>query len=192
MPTSAWHTCCLLNFIFTFLLAFVVQVYTINTKMVDELIRATHNRVEQVYLQLESNYGRKFNRPTILFDVRGRKAGCADYTRNLIRFNKNLLLEYKNDFIQDTPGHEVCHLVARQVYGLFISSHGSEWKSVMRVIGQSASRCHNFIVKTNHIYTCKCQQKHYLSTRFHNQVIRGASIAKCKTCNQNLIWENFN
>jgi predicted SprT family Zn-dependent metalloprotease len=87
--------------------------------------------------------------PEIRYDIKNRFGGVAisggrdDWT---IRLNVILCYENEADFIHQTVGHEVAHLVQRVVFGSTknvedkktglkvmkkIRSHGPEWRSVM-------------------------------------------------------------
>jgi SprT protein len=173
-------------------LRLAVQGDTLIAMNVTELQNACIVKIQNAYSICESIYSTKFTFPTVQFNLRGRRAGVAYYHYNLIRLNNVLLIENKEAFIQDTPGHEAAHLIARQVYGMFISSHGAEWKKVMQVIGQPAIRCHDFEVKTNHVYSCKCDKKIYLSTTKHNAIQSGRRNYFCKVCKQYITWDNLN
>jgi SprT protein len=172
-------------------LALAVKADTVTSKMIEDLKIETLRRIEEVYQKFETHYQRNFVRPIINFDLKGNRSGVAYFYSNLIRLNANLLLDYKKEFIQRTPGHEVAHLVARFVYGEAIKSHGAEWQFAMRVIEQKPERCHSFIVKTKNIYHCNCDQIHYLSTRRHNQSLRGDITMTCQVCKNKLIWEKI-
>lgn len=150
-----------------------------------QLMNLAQQRIEQVYQDAEAKYQKTFPRPKIGFGIRGRVAGRAFYYQNKIELNFALLLQEKENFISRTPGHEAAHLIAFQLYGGGIKPHGIEWKSVMRVIGQDPSRCHNFEVKTNYIYICKCQ-KYYFSVRRHRSFLSGKMHYSCKNCNSRL------
>ena len=172
-------------------LTFEVQATSISINMIEELKAMTLKRIEEVYQRLEDNYRTQFLRPKVLFNLRGHRAGVADTYKNLIRLNQTILLDYREEFIADTPGHEVAHLVARRLHGLWIRSHGPEWQSVMNVVGQPAKRCHVFVVKTKNVYCCGCVEKHYVSTRLHNSFLRGDVKLTCLKCKQPLVWEKI-
>ncbi len=169
-----------------------VQGDTLIAMNVTELQNACLVRIQNVYSICESVYNAKFPFPTVEFNLGGRRAGVAYYHHNLIRLNNVLLIQNGQAFIDDTPGHEAAHLISRQVYGMFISSHGAEWKKVMQVIGQSATRCHDFEVKTDHVYSCKCDKKIYLTTYKHNAIQSGKRNYYCKYCKQYIIWDKLN
>jgi SprT protein len=173
-------------------LCLAVQGDTLIAMNVTELQNACLVRIQNVYSICESVYNAKFPFPTVEFNLGGRRAGVAYYHHNLIRLNNVLLIQNGQAFIDDTPGHEAAHLISRQVYGMFISSHGAEWKKVMQVIGQSATRCHDFEVKTDHVYSCKCDKKIYLTTYKHNAIQSGKRNYYCKYCKQYIIWDKLN
>ena len=173
-------------------LCLAVQGDTLIAMNVTELQNACLVRIQNVYSICESVYNAKFPFPTVEFNLGGRRAGVAYYHHNLIRLNNVLLIQNGQAFIDDTPGHEAAHLISRQVYGMLISSHGAEWKKVMEVIGQPATRCHDFEVKTDHVYSCKCDKKIYLTTYKHNAIQSGKRNYYCKYCKQYIIWDKIN
>jgi SprT protein len=85
--------------------------------------------------------------PEVRYDVRGKTAGYANSTRNRIRLNAELLIRYKDVFINRTVVHEVAHIIAYWVFGPKIRPHGNEWKRVMRLLGiANPTRCHSYEV----------------------------------------------
>jgi len=156
-----------------------------------ELIKAVKKRIEEVYEIAEQKFETKLARPTITFKVKGKVAGRAYHNQNRIDLNKTLLIENRESFISNTPGHEAAHLIARQVFGNNIKPHGVVWKHVMKEIGQNPTRCHTYEVKTPYIYLCKCEKVKYLSTRLHNSVQKGTHRVTCTDCNTKLIWEKL-
>ena len=159
------------------------------TELQDKAIR----RIEQVYQKAEQIYNHAFARPTITFKLKGRRAGYAIYRQNLIALNNSVLHEYGDEFIRDTPGHEAAHIIARTLYPFLSSSHGYEWKRIMKTVcDQEPTRCHNFEVKTNYIYSCHCDKKIYLSTRMHNSYLSGKRSYSCKICKSILFWDKLN
>jgi len=89
--------------------------------------------------------------PEIRYDIKNRFGGIAitggrdDWT---IRLNLILAYENEEDFIKQTVGHEVAHLIQRRAYGATkvveqkgqkvtkkIRSHGPEWRECMILLG---------------------------------------------------------
>jgi len=83
-------------------------------------------------------------KPAIRFSITGRTAGRAWYHKNLIEFNPKILRLNAQDFLVETTGHEVAHLIAHARHKGQIKAHGSEWTSVMWTFGLPAKRCHNY------------------------------------------------
>ena len=100
--------------------------------------------------------------PTVRYDIKNHFGGVAisggqdDWT---IRLNLILCYENEAEFIEQTVGHEVAHLVQRVVFGSTklvedpktgkkvikkIRSHGPEWRQVMVKFGLIVSRTHNY------------------------------------------------
>jgi SprT protein len=101
----------------------------------------------------ERHTGRHFKLDDILFDLQGRSAGMPvfDHITNTfkIRINRTLLEIDPAHVIDTTLPHEVAHLMANQLYGVKISPHGQEWKSVMvDVFGLQPGRCQQIDTST--------------------------------------------
>lgn len=116
-------------------------------------------------------YGIDVKFPNVVYQKRGTTAGTANYRTWTIDLNPVLLVENLDDFIEDTVPHELAHLVTnmvyphahKRVYGQKRSPHGSEWQSVMRVLGANPSRCHSYDTsnartrtKASYDYKCNC------------------------------------
>jgi SprT protein len=156
-----------------------------------ELQAKAIKRINEAYDMACKFYNMSFILPTISFKLKGRRAGYAQCFVNKIALNNDMLHAYGDVFINDTPGHEAAHLIARHVYGHNIMPHGCEWKKVMRVIGQEPSRCHNFEVKTRNEYICKCDKTIYISTTKHNRILRGNARFYCTTCKTEIRWKKL-
>lgn len=103
------------------------------------------------FAETHFNYSRGM--PTLKYDVRGRVAGYAYVNENLIRFNRTLLVENVDKFIEQTVPHEFAHLVDyylhpsnfdRGVGQRKRSIHGPTWKRIMMAFGANPSRCHSY------------------------------------------------
>lgn len=121
-----------------------------------------------------------FSTPTIEYNLQGDVAGYAAYSRNAIRLNAELLAKNEEDFIKQTVGHEVAHLVARRVYSWKISrSHGIEWQRVMQVFNLPADRCHSYettparVHKTHECLCSKCGRVFMFTSNRCNKMLRG-------------------
>jgi len=137
--------------------------------------------------------GRLISIPPIDFDLRGRCAGQAVFSRTpgrtpvRLRINADLLARYPRRIIQQTVPHEVAHVVARAWWPSGIRSHGPEWQSVMRLFGKPADRCHDMVVvKARNVarfeYTCRCPEKiHSVASVVHNKILGGATY-RCPAC----------
>lgn len=98
--------------------------------------------------------------PTVRFDVKNRWGGVAisggsdDWT---VRLNLILCYENEDDFIQQTVGHEVAHLVCHVVHGFTkrveengetkikkIRAHGPEWRDTMVQLGLKPATYHKY------------------------------------------------
>lgn len=153
-----------------------------------DLIQAVYDRIDHL-LTLPICQG--VPRPPIRFKKRGTTAGTA-HPRNGLNFNPILLQENGQDFVDDTPGHELAHWICYHRYPIRVQPHGREWKSVMRALGQNPTRCHTFNVDNARVrrvarpyaYECDCYGSkgiHHLTANIHNKIQRG-QVRICKRC----------
>ncbi|WP_339721786.1 SprT family zinc-dependent metalloprotease [uncultured Paraglaciecola sp.] len=142
-------------------------------------------KVEQCIRHASFYFEKHFTLPKINFNQRGKIAGCARLQKNELHFNPVLLADNLDAFLKEVVPHEVCHLLAYQLFGK-VRPHGKEWQGLMlklynvkgqtyhqmdvsKVAGQQFNyRCHCGIVK--------------LSVRRHNKVIRGQQQYICRKC----------
>jgi SprT protein len=133
--------------------------------------------------------------PEIGYDQHGRIAGMA-YGSRRIDFNPDLFANNESHFVKQTVPHEFAHICADYFYvktlKQSISSHGVEWKNVMRLFKCKPDRCHSYDTSevhqkrdmTKHLYTCTCKHLHFLSPK-------KAAIAHrftCKKCHGSLVF----
>lgn len=158
-----------------------------------ELSRLEREALEQTHLlhrETAARFGIDLPAPEVRFDLRGKSAGMVIFRPNhqtLIRYNRTLLDENGDAFIQRTVPHEVAHLVARELFGPDIKPHGSEWREIMAFFGADSSRCHNFAVPQQgrrrmryFPYRCGCQE-HQLSAIRHHRSLAGVNYL-CRRC----------
>ncbi|PKG40652.1 SprT family zinc-dependent metalloprotease [Psychromonas sp. Urea-02u-13] len=149
---------------------------------------------EHFFIEAECFFVRAFERPTYLFNQRGRAAGTAHLQRNLIKINPILFINNKEEFFQQVIPHEVAHLITFQLYGN-VRPHGKEWQSVMVAVFQRpALTTHqldiNDVIGKQFHYRCACTT-HTLTIRRHNKVLKGNHY-KCKLCQSLLTFEAEN
>lgn len=160
-----------------------------------QLISHLNNAIELYYKKAELFFYRTFTRPTVKIDLRGLSAGTATPSQNLLRFNKELLLNNQQHFLQQTVPHEIAHLLAYHLFGLKIRPHGKEWQHIMNAVYQvPAERCHHYEIKrkptTYYIYGCHCPTHHTLTIRRHNAIKKGRKYL-CKRCQTILYFRNI-
>ncbi len=114
------------------------------------------DRIKECFEVAEKHFDQTFDIPDIRFDKRGRTAGTADYIKWELNFNMVLLNENVDAFLYRTVAHEVAHLVDHVVYNSHATRfdkrgrrkkrqpHGTNWKSIMAVLGVESSRCHTY------------------------------------------------
>lgn len=161
---------------------------------IDSLIQQAEQQTLALLNQAENQFGIRLPLSGVHFDLRGKTAGMAVFPprgKPYIRYNPELLLHNRDNFISQTLPHEVAHLVARSLFGAKIRPHGHEWKLVMEFFGADPSRCHNYELADipmrkirRFTYSCGCRQ-HQLSTIRHNRILKGQTYL-CKRCGESL------
>lgn len=141
----------------------------------------------------EQRFGRKFYVPTVSFDLIGRDAGKAYWRTRHLRLNHILLLENFEQFEQSIIPHELSHLICRFLHGKKASSHGDEWKAIMRKLGVEPDRT-NSLDTTNsrtapliYGYVCSCNPNNWLTSRQHKRASAGTTYA-CLECKGPMVF----
>jgi len=134
----------------------------------------------------------------VRFDLRGHKAGEALSCPNvahLIRINRELLYKHGQEYLDRTPGHEVCHIVQTETHPRDKQKHGRVWQIYMRKLGITPSRCHIYDSKPSRVFktyefACGCSSKVHNMTRVRiRKMVRaeGARYYKCMSCGHRLL-----
>jgi len=157
----------------------------LNSQLKSELLIV----VERCYRTAEQRLGRQFPRPEVLFNQRGKIAGCALLQKNMLKFHPKIYEQNKAHFLEHVVPHEIAHLLVWQLFGK-TAPHGRQWQHMMvNVFNVPPSRTHQYNVDDigiKHItYRCDCGDIK-LTMRRHNNVLKG-TIYRCKTCRQNLM-----
>jgi len=144
--------------------------------------------VMQCYKRAEQLLERTFPAPQVLFNQRGKIAGCALLQKNTLKFHALLFEQNKEHFLTHVVPHEIAHLLVWQLYGK-TAPHGKEWQRIMTgVFNLPPHRTHQYNVDNIGIktimYECECGDVP-LTIRRHNKVLKGA-VYRCKHCLQNL------
>lgn len=150
-------------------------------------------KVTQCFELATAYFNRAFAHPTVLFNQRGKIAGSARLLSNEIRINPILLADNQDDFLAEVVPHEVCHLLAHQLYGR-VKPHGKEWQALMKKLFALDPHTYHKMdvtkVQGKHFaYRCQCGPT-TLSIRRHNKVRRGQQQYICRQCRTTLIANN--
>ncbi|MGS0680468.1 SprT family zinc-dependent metalloprotease [Shewanella sp. 125m-7] len=156
---------------------------------VDPLQQHIAQQVEHCYQIAENTLSKRFPRPVISFALRGKSAGTAHLQLNKLRFNAKLLNDNQQAFLDDVVPHEICHLLAFQLYGR-VKPHGLEWQYLMQhLYGRTPRTTHSFdttaVEGKTYEYHCLCGPIK-LSIRRHNKVLRGQTHYRCRKCGHKL------
>ena len=160
-------------------------------------------RIAEVMQIATRHYGREFPAVVVDYKKRGTTAGTAQASTREISLNSTILMENQDDFIARTVGHEVAHIIDKDVNGYQRrangkrDSHGPNWKAIMVLFGQDPSRCHSYDVtnskvqKTNnrvkHVWVCGCgeaemklgDKRHARQERTGGFYMRGHTSNRC-------------
>ena len=153
-------------------------------------------KVQECTRMFEEYFGVEINKQVVaLFNLKGKTAGYANYTRRYIRVNVDILLKYGDTFINEVIPHEMAHIFTDYCYEVGIynlhkapSAHGVQWRNMMRILGiDSPKRCHTFECQPakkmrRWAYNCDCTV-HSISTTLHNRMQKGQGriCANCRT-----------
>lgn len=161
--------------------------------LADGVREAVALKVKDCLLRLVQRTGVNMPPPDIRYDLAGTSAG--QYMRrktgqhpHLLRFNPYLLALYPDESLQTTIPHEVAHYAVALVHGnRRLRPHGAEWRQMMKWLGVSPERTHEFDVtrvprraQRRWTYICSCST-HELSTTRHNRVL-GGNRYYCRKC----------
>jgi len=172
----------------------VLNMLTIDTDNPNEL--ELFEELKRCLSVCDAFFKRTFRCDYVLLNLRGKSAGQYRYDprrrTSTLRFNKALLDYYGAQFIEETVGHEVAHLVVHQYYGRNVKPHGAEWQYVMKsVLNQEPTTRHRYdlnvvpsVRKTQQFsYVCKCIDKvHKLGATRHNRASSGVGQYACRRC----------
>ena len=147
-------------------------------------------RILECYSLAEKQLNQVFPKPEISFKLRGKSAGTAHLHQNRLRFNATLLTENQDAFINQVIPHEICHLLAYQMYGK-VKPHGPQWQALMiHIFTLPPSTTHSMntlsVEGIKFSYQCDCGPVQ-LSIRRHNKVIRGETKYRCRHCKKELM-----
>jgi predicted SprT family Zn-dependent metalloprotease len=121
--------------------------------------------------------------PTVMFSNKLKAtAGLAYSSKRLIKLSNHFLMSESPLVYDQTIGHEVAHIYADKYNGMHCK-HGPGWRRVMRAIGLSPKRCHQYqsTVKRRQErvpFTCDCGKGYQLSKRVCTLILNGGIIRR--------------
>lgn len=142
----------------------------------------------------EEHFNRTFERPVVVYDLKGHTAGIASIQKNCIRLNTELLYSHHDDMIHRTVPHEVAHIVQYVLYPNS-RSHGGEWQYLMHILGLEADRTHSYkttaarVRPRPYLYGCDCigDNDHYVTITLHRRLQKGR-VYTCRKCGGKLYF----
>ena len=151
----------------------------------EALIAEVEESITRALNILEKHFDRSFERPSVIYDLKGHTAGIAKIQDNTIRLNTELLYSHHDDMIHRTVPHEVAHIVQYVLYPQS-KSHGGEWEYIMHILGLPADRTHSYKTtasrkhKRPFIYLCNCGD-HPVTIVLHRRMQKGR-VYHCRKC----------
>jgi predicted SprT family Zn-dependent metalloprotease len=117
-----------------------------------------HNATRELWIDLLDTW------PLPTFDITdsiGDNAAFCEFDNNHLLFNPKYYYANCPDFLFESVGHEMAHLIAFQLYGDRAANkpHGRDWRYVMIVMGIPLRIHHNYTriyVPETEEFTCVC------------------------------------
>lgn len=136
-----------------------------------------------------------FPTPKVRMDITGKCAGIFHWYQDgetLLRFNLELFLDNKEDFIKNTVPHEVAHFVT-WVISPRSRPHGDVWRAIMQLFGISNPQArHNYevapVVRRPTPFTYRCPCKTHLFTKLRHGYAQKGVEYKCRDCGQPVVY----
>lgn len=124
-----------------------------------ELKEEVNDRVMECLGAAKRIWGVTIEMPEIRFDIKTHLGGMAIPVMRRLRFNPIFLVENPQDYIRETVGHEVAHLIVPHVYKkpidpeqTKIMSHGKEWRVIMEGLGIGPKEGETWKDINKHVY----------------------------------------
>ena len=133
----------------------------------DEVKAQVRARIASLIIVAAEKLNVEVSHPHTIYSKKGRVAGTMN-SWGQMNLNPILLMENVSDFIHRTVAHELAHHVVnkmRSEAGVTRrhkgwSSHGAQWKAVMRAFGAPTSRCHSYDTSNAAVRTRRPQARH--------------------------------
>jgi SprT protein len=137
--------------------------------MLIELKQEVIRKVNEFVAVYEKTFSTTIPPIEIQYGLTGAANAGLAYTRyNMIKLHEEFLLKYQNEYIIDTVGHEVAHILTAHRFGHDVKHHGKEWKFIMAVLGLTPTRTHD--------YVSECKQKRHTKYKM-----------SCSNCNMEIV-----
>ena len=115
-----------------------------------------------------------------------RRMGDANHTKMRVRFSVPLFERATIEEQENTVFHEMCHIIARELYGSRIKPHGGEWAATMLKAGYKPERCHSVdrtgLKRTNKTCETQCGCRVHLVTPKKFGRIAAGEKWTCRAC----------
>ena len=171
---------------------------TVTDKGPDALLKAEVTQsIKQFLLIAEKHYGKTYSAQSVSYDLKSTVGGTASYSLWHIQANPRMLVENKDDYLINTIGHEVAHLITFDNYGKRTKAHGKEWAATMAVLGLKPERCHSYKAYSKprkrlkrFLYVCKCNIHHHITGTRRRRIDCGSGF-HCARCGHYLRNDGF-
>ena len=162
--------------------------------MKTEIIKQAEETIERANSILISMNKQPIPSPEFRFSFRRARqtglAGCKIMTENGKRVIKDTFLKFnirtaeanREDFLNQTVGHEVAHLMG---YVLGSDGHDYIWRDCCRKLGVTPLVYAPYVLEGYHQYTCKCGSNFNMTEKMHRRMQAG-EIRVCTKCNSDI------
>lgn len=149
-------------------------------------------KIESLLDTASKLYNKTFDKPQIKYTEKSTVAGRAYCVSNIVDFNKILLSENVDQFIDQTVTHELAHILAYKIYGTI--GHDKYWKLIMVQLGAEPKRCHSYSIENvkkratkTFVYKCACRDNIQISSIRHNKIVKNNQIYRCNACKTKIV-----
>lgn len=153
----------------------------------DSLKAEVTQSIKRFLLMAEKSYGKIYSMPSVSYDLNSTVGGTADYTLWHIQVNTRMLVENKDDYLINTIGHEVAHLITSDNHHGKRMGHRKEWKDTMAVFGLEPEIYHHYKTHSKprkrlkrFTYVCPCSCRLSVTVRRRREVDREEGVYCCR------------
>lgn len=151
----------------------------------------TENKFDKTVHFLQRQYGINKSPGLKYTSRKSRTAGFFSPKDNVITINTLFYHNNAEGMINMTVPHEIAHAFTHykffEILKRRVSAHGSEWASVMRVLGLPAQACNTYdSVEDYYVTYCRCRKEVKVGKIQYGKIMRGKAY-QTRCCKMPLI-----